>query len=335
MREIKPDQSSITMLQLSELRSVVNLTDAHDFIDKINLVVKPPFSREQILRIEKNCRVRIHKWWDGNRWHGPRLLRNGEQLLPIAQPNQKLYRTIAATRPDYRISQVEIARDLIFDDENDLAWTTQLVRDHSLKSNQRGMIRFHKTTSYTGPRRTANNFVTYADRHSKVTGEVHCLHIEWRLRRYALSDLGIKTFDDIQRLDLQQFWRQRRVHLYTIDDVGKLGRLYNNFWYGTHRRRPWIETCGRGRIQYHRDLRAGHQILRVLRSISNVVTFYRNRFRVRSCLTPLDVQRLRNSRATHYYDYMSIWHVVPFPLQFQKDVMRFRPENHEFRGAVR
>ncbi len=322
------------MLQLSEACVAVQHSDIHDFIDKINVVVNPPFSREQILRMEKDCRVRIYKW-DGHKLDGPKFLPNGAQLLPIAQPTSVLYRTLAVARPDYRISQVEIARDLIFDNDDDKTWATLLLRCHSLKSNQKGKIRFYKgVTTYTGPRSTANNFVTYADRNSKFSGEVHCLHIEWRLRRYALADLGIKTFDDIQRLDLKQFWRERRVFLYTIDP-NKLGRQHNNWWYGTHRRRPWIEQCGQGRIEYHRDLRTGHQIMRALGSISNVVSFYRKHFKVRSCLIPINVEQLlpRNRGPTHCYDYLTIWPVLPFPMLIQKVDMGSRPEITELRGA--
>ena len=65
-------------------------------------------------------------------------------------------------------------------------------------------------TRYTGDRTAKNLLVIYNGRPSKETGEVECVHIEWRLKgRRALARAGINGLADLLRFDHRQFWSQR------------------------------------------------------------------------------------------------------------------------------
>jgi hypothetical protein len=142
-------------------------------------------------------------------------------------------------------------------------------------------------TCYTNRRRKSatNNRVDYHDLPSKVTGEVHCLHIEWRMfGARSLARAGIASVADLLALDHRQFWRQR-LHLYEIDR-NRLGRMLSNGQRRSRRNGKWLDNG----LDQDRILAA--LTLNMLGSVQELLHAYRHQFDLRSCLQPIGVDEL-------------------------------------------
>jgi hypothetical protein len=285
------------MRKLSDPSWDVRPSNVFAYTDRVIVWLKEPLSNSQLRRMRPQC---DHLRVDSSR----NLYPEYKQQLVITRPRPDLLALLAA-RTDARVTYLEIALDWIFDDEDQKQRASTFLRDHILKPYQRGQLRVvNKTadqlgTLYSGSRRTVNNLVNYDDKPCRITGEVDCVHTEWRLREVALRRIGIWSIDDVLRIDLRRFWADR-LRLFTVDP-NKLGLRYNNWEKGTRRKRPWIERFGRGRIEYHRDLRMGHQLLRHWRTVSEIMRIYRPHFDVRACLNPINIENLlpRNSGAPY------------------------------------
>jgi hypothetical protein len=144
---------------------------------------------------------------------------------------------------------------------------------------------------YSGQRRAPNVFVIYPDRPSKVTGEVHCLHGEWRVNgRTALHRAGIQSIADLTCIDHREFWRQR-LYLCSIDP-DRLGRRLEH----VRRRTSLVDRydLGEGRsFDYPVDRRRGELAFRACgNTVQGVIDRYRRYCDLRGCLTPISVEHL-------------------------------------------
>jgi hypothetical protein len=64
-----------------------------------------------------------------------------------------------------------------------------------------------------------------------VTGELWCLHLEWRLRSLkAVRAAGIESGEDLIGFNHREFW-QKRLLLFDVDRQ-RLGRLIRNSYTG-------------------------------------------------------------------------------------------------------
>jgi hypothetical protein len=143
-------------------------------------------------------------------------------------------------------------------------------------------------TRYTGPPTAANNFVMYGGKPSRTTGELYCLHLEWRMRRHQnLERVGIVNVADLLKLDHRAFW-ERRLLLATFD-LRKLGRMHRNYVRGIPGR-SWVTSFGT--MPYDHDLRLGRLISFVTGSTQGVLDEFAPKFRVRDCLITVHVQHL-------------------------------------------
>jgi hypothetical protein len=129
-------------------------------------------------------------------------------------------------------------------------------------------------TRYTGPRKAPNVLAIYRDRPSKVTGEIYCVHFDWRIKGVpALRRAGIISVTDLLTLDHRQFWRERL--LLRDFNLRDLGRMYHVHVAGKgRRRRQWVVFSGRKEFPYQVDLRAGATIVRALNSTQAVLDLY-------------------------------------------------------------
>jgi hypothetical protein len=94
---------------------------------------------------------------------------------------------------------------------------------------------FGAETRYDAGGQARNRLVIYAEDHSRVTGELNCIHIEWRVRSpRAIRAAGINSGKDLPEFDHRAFW-QKRLLLYTVD-WRHLGLLIRNRRMGTKRR---------------------------------------------------------------------------------------------------
>jgi len=170
----------------------------------------------------------------------PYVNRYLQQRLKLYQPRREALQFLACIDGAY-INLVEAALDWVFSCEADLDEAVAFLRRHIVKSYHRGEIRFYPedightdnsdfavmnsdrraNTRYSNSRKSATNFVDYPDRPSKVTGELHCLHVEWRMQRgSALVRAGLPKVADLLTLNHCEFWRERlQLRMF---DLGKL-----------------------------------------------------------------------------------------------------------------
>jgi hypothetical protein len=302
------------MPQISELLQAVKRVDRYP--DKINVSFDHPLSQQDYHRIKQGHRGKIHPNRDPFWW------------LSITQPTPQVLKKIKAARPNHhRVSFLEPALDLIFDNE-DYKWQWYaFVLCHSVKPYQRGTgwlywesgdgkdkikrlpvpdvlmtdVEWLETlrkpfTFYSAGVKTINNDVMYASKISRLpTHDPECLHIERRERSKALRRIDIGNIDDVLEMNHDDFWTDN-LHLYTIDPV-RFGRLYFNWQNGTRHKQPCIERSGC--IEYQRDQRIGNQIIRYYRSVPEIIRIYQPHFNVKSCLVPIDIEPLLRA-PTHY-----------------------------------
>jgi hypothetical protein len=193
-------------------------------------------------------------------------------------------------------------KDWTFNSEEERDAAHEFVGRHHIKrwhGKQRAKV--HKGTRYTGQRRVPNKLVTYGDQPCRVSGEIHCLHLEWRLNgARALRRAGITTVSQLLELDHRQFWKERL--LLRRVNLEALGRQYNRHVLGKGRRRgPWIAFYGPGKpIRYNYDGRAGYILMRTSGSQEKgtrgtaqaVVDEWRKHFHVSRCLEAIEIPEL-------------------------------------------
>jgi hypothetical protein len=237
----------------------------------------------------------------------PYVNRSGWQRLKLYQPRCEALQFLASINGAH-LNLVEVALDWVFSCEADLDEAVAFLRHHIVKSYHRGEIRFYPedightdnsdfavmnsdrraNTRYSNSRKSATNFVDYPDRPSKVSGELHCLHIEWRIQRAsALVRAGLPKVADLLTLDHREFWREQlQLRMF---DFGKLGRTVRNTQLDSRRRQAWINRFG-----LDVDWRYGAMILRAYGSVQAVLNSpLADRAKLRSCLLPqIDVSHL-------------------------------------------
>jgi hypothetical protein len=192
--------------------------------------------------------------------------------------------------------------DWTFTTEEERDAAHEFVINHHIKRwHGDQQVTFHKGTRYTARRRVPNKLVSCADRPSRITGEVHCVHVEWRLSgARALRRAGIATVSELLDLDHHLFWKERLL-MRTVN-LQALGRQYNEHVLGKGRRRgPWIEFFGPNKsIAYNFDARTGYVLMRTSGSkeegtkgtIQAVVDEHRKQFDINRCLEALEVEEL-------------------------------------------
>ena len=222
-------------------------------------------------------------------WNYPALFdRSFIQRLTIYQPTDEALHWLESheVRNDVHMTRAEVSLDWVFDKEHDKQLSFEFACRYLVKSHHRDQgIRFvgedGKVTRYTGPRSAPNVLSAYADRHCKVTGEIYCMHLEWRMQgSAALRQSGIHSFRDLNNLDPRQFWA-KRLKLRDIDSRA-LGRMYHNQNRPVKRRRPWIISG------YDLDAAAGSVIVRALGSTQAVIDRYRQMLPVNRTLRTLE-----------------------------------------------
>jgi hypothetical protein len=300
----------------------VTPTAIYQFIDKIIV-----WSQHSISETERNliaskclgdvvCRRngQYFKTSKGCRsvWHPDPAYKMRPELF---QPSNEALELVGAICRKPRLTYVEMAMDWVFDRlyHSDNAY--DLVDKHSVKKHGRGQVRYCKTTRYSGPRRSATNLAVYPDKPSKMTGELGCLHFDWRIKGAdALRRSGIASIDDLLALDHHAFWRER-LRFYDLD-LERFGRLSRNSKNGSKRRSPWI--INRPNYRCNVDWRLGYILFdNAGRSVQNVVSKYRKQLDIRSCLIRLSVDHLLTN--TMSFDISTISRVTP-PTPYRHDI---------------
>ena len=265
------------------------------YFDKIQFWLQEPIDRRKVAQLRKQC------------GRGGVFVQNGparfnaryRQRVEFRQPTDQALRWLAQ-REDALINRAEIALDSVFDyrADRDEAWEflhRHLVRRwHGTKQE----IRVYRTepqapsldddgtsgTRYDAGRSAPNLTALYRQECSRITGELNCLHLEWRLNGLkTVRGVGIQSGHDLPEFDHRQFW-QKRLLLFAADKE-RLGRLINNQLKGRKSRISKTETRGRYRINI--DQRMGDVHVRARETVQELIDDLGPSYRIHRALIPI------------------------------------------------
>lgn len=150
-----------------------------------------------------------------------------------------------------RIVYLEIALDIILANDQILrkafaAFKRCFVQ---LWNGKNESIEFDNGGMSTGRRWNGKYVSGYISKPSPVTGEVDCLHIEFRIcSTRAARDIGIASIADLLAFDFRAFWQK---HLILRDvDIARLGRHSLNKRFGTRRQVPGPDDRRTGQVRW-------------------------------------------------------------------------------------
>jgi hypothetical protein len=274
------------MKNIIGLAGQINPAGIYSYIDKLQVWLRQPLARRNLAWLRGQCgMLQVRNKPASFDW-------TYVQRLQLNQPTHEAIQFLS-TVADLHLNYVEVALDWTFEDEDDRNAAIALVVRHHVKRWHRDQgIRFVKwVTRYSGPRSAPNVLATYHDKHCRITGELLCVHLEWRIRGVgAARRAGITCLADLLKLDHRRFWQERL--LMRSPDPRKLGRMYHSHIAGRGRRRgEWITRIGKS-FSYDHHLRTGSTIIHCLESSQAVVDTYRKKFNVGSCMRNVDVEHL-------------------------------------------
>lgn len=191
---------------------------------------------------------------------------------------------------DLLINRVDVALDLLTEILSDAEIVKNYIHYHQvhLWHGKQPMYQYINTT-YSAPRNSRRNYVTYASRLSKVIRK-HCCHLE--LRFFAIDVVRNAGFPDILSLkdiNYHEFWT-KNLQLRELD-LEKLGRQFTKRPY---RKKPLIKYDRNGK-PYNYLIRVSKQILRSCAhseqggTVQDVIDRFRGtRVNVSSCMIKVD-----------------------------------------------
>ncbi|MBB4391755.1 hypothetical protein [Bradyrhizobium sp. ERR14] len=266
----------------------------HAYHDKLAFWIERSFSEKEKDFIRRECGP---GGTDLDREEGKRRARFNPKLIQrieTRQPSQDLLKFLS-TVPGLYLNMVEFTLDLIFESEEDRDEMYQYLDRHLVKRNHRGEVRYVKRTRYTDRRWAPTNLVMYPPEFAKLTGEVYCLHLEFRVCGVrALDRMEIRGVTDLVNFDHHAFWAPRLL-IKRIGDFARLGRIQSN---GERRQRkhtpnkPRIYTTRRG-FRYHTDARIGQTLWRAKETVQKMIDDARKKkIPVSRSLIPIDNRAL-------------------------------------------
>ncbi len=280
-------------------------TNIYAFVDKIQVAFKHPLSMLEYAWMRSECKQMLRL--RGKARFNPRY----RFRFTFCQPSRDLLLQLSKIEGSI-FNHVELSLDLIFDSQQDLDLANAFTCRFFVKKHHRDQgIRYCGDTRYTGGRWEHPNLVAiYADKPSKVTGEVLCLHIDWRAYGVkALERIGLKSTADLANLDHEAFWRNRL--LLSKCDPDRLGRMNLNKLKRTDRRSPWITQTKMGSraFKYNMDRATGNLMIHAagyegsgpdlefhsnlnVGSTQAVIDDLRKRLNVRNCLMHYETEHL-------------------------------------------
>ena len=245
--------------------------------------MEPPPPSE-LVALDEQCGGGLHKEWKRKRWD-PKY----QMFVQLFQPYDAALAYLA-TLDDVLLNRGEVALDLIFASEQELDAAHEIVsKHHRQRWHGEQEVRFYKITRYSAGPRAANKLANYADKACRITGEVFCLHIEWRLiGAQALRRAGLGTVGELLEFDHRRFW-QDRLLLQSVN-LEALGRQFSMHVLNKGRRRgPWIEYVNTG---HEVMCSVGSQAAGTKGSVQALVDQYRKQFDVGRCLEDIEVEAL-------------------------------------------
>lgn len=260
---------------------------SYAYFDKIQFWVLNPLHSKTIASLGKQCgRGDIHVV---NR--PARFSAQYRQRIELRQSSDEALAWLAG-HDDVLINRVEIAIDFVFKSwaARDDFW--RFLHRHSARrwhgKNQEIRIVGSDSdagddavgTRYDAGRSAPNGIVFYPTKHSRVTGEVDCLHLEWRSKGLAsVRRVGINSGRDLIEFNHRQFW-QKHLLLYDVD-IERLGRLNRNRVKGKRSRAN--QTAARI------NRRTGEVIRRSYFTVQELIDRQKQYYRVHRALSPISI----------------------------------------------
>lgn len=154
------------------------------------------------------------------------------QSHALFQPTNGTFRMLDKSfGDDVLINYIEPRLELVSDYDEDTQDLYRFLERHQWQGHR---SKNEQSTDYYGTiysgYRARNEYVIYADRPSKITGEVHCVAVEWRTSgKGACAEKGIRTFADLIAFDHLAFWKSRlklaRIDMLKLElDCQNVGR---------------------------------------------------------------------------------------------------------------
>jgi hypothetical protein len=202
------------------------------------------------------------------------------QRLEFKQPTQEALQWIAS-RQDALVNRVEIALDYVFNSEKGRDAAYDYFDQHRIRRWHGRTSRIHvhpgiAETRYDAARRSRNVTVQYKQSHSRMTGELNVLHLEWRLTgKRAVIATGIVKPIDLLSFNHRAFW-ERRLLLVDIN-AERLGRWLTNSWEGKRLREPEVGKWKGREINLSR--KKGNVVLKSGNNLQEVFDFYSDEIR--------------------------------------------------------
>jgi hypothetical protein len=278
---IKQRSNSAENTRLSRIKPVA----IYPYIDRITVWVKQPLTNAQIVWLRQHCgKVHVRN----RRADFDYLLK---QRLQLCRPTDEVLRWLSRL-PDVYLNYVEIALDWTFPNEFEREDAYEFVSRHFVKRYHGSQgIRFVRgVTRYTGGPSVPNLFLMYGDLPCRITGEIFCLHLEWRRRRRDnLQRAGIRSIADLLHLDHRAFWQKRL--LLAEFNLHKLGGIVRRHFSPQTSKGPWISYLKSG-VRWDHDRRSGHTLLVKFGSAQSIIDEFTGQCRVGRCIIPLGVGHL-------------------------------------------
>lgn len=269
---------------------------AWPYLDKIQFWLRKPIGNPEISSLRQQCgRGGVHAEGRAARFDA-----RFRQRVELRQPSAEALQWLAMRR-DALINRAEIALDLIFGDRNKRDDVFEFLhyrlvrRWHGKRQNVklvRGVKHPRKRrrvpeiveevgfghTRYDAPRSAPNGIAFYHQPFSRLTGELDCLHLEWRLNGLrAVRNAGISSGRDLIQFDHRSFWNERLL-LYEVDEA-RLGRLIGNHRSGERRR-----------VDRPLDGKIGHVLFSSVGTIQELIDEYGASLRLHRALERIPIE---------------------------------------------
>jgi hypothetical protein len=264
----------------------------HPYFDKIQFWVCEPLDLNTLALLKRSCGPGgVHIDSRPARFNNRH--RQYRQRIELRQPSQRALRWLAR-RNDALINRAEITLDLVFKYRADVEEALDFLHQHLVRrwhgKNQE--IRVFRSlpcgddvgsleSRYDAGRWASNALVLYRENHSRVTGELNCVHIEWRVKGLrATRAAGIESGQDLLEFDHRAFW-QEQLLLYTVDRL-RLDRYLRNHLTDERRTTPGIRQLGRYR--YNAEGKIGEACARSCETVQELIHKFKSSFRIHRAL---------------------------------------------------
>ena len=274
--------------------------NVYGYFDRIQFWLKLPIGDAQIEHLKRQCGKGGIYVENRRARFNPKYV----QRIELKQPTKSAL-TWLSHRQDAFINVVEVALDLVFETLLDRDATKELFDKHFIRSWHRKdqQIVFLKRQADGAPERIynfsraqtrydatgwkANSTVIYKESHTRVTGELNCVHIEWRLKgAKSVCNAGFKTGNDLLRFDHRSFWKKKLKLSYI--DPERLGRYLRNKATKGKTKSSQIQKDRFGIVRNF-DRKLGMIILNSANTIQELLDEYKQPFRLEKIIEALPV----------------------------------------------